>query len=85
MSATCEENDGRFLSIAGVGLSTVADQPIAMTFAAPADFTGLEIGIFDGETGGQWDSQTTDLNFTLYADPELGRRHERDCCPATRQ
>lgn len=67
---TCEEYDGRFLSIAGVGLSTVADQPIVMTFAAPADSTGLEIGIFDGETGGQWDSQVTDLNFTLYADPE---------------
>jgi hypothetical protein len=68
---TCEENDARFLSVAGVGLSTVADQPIVMTFGARADSTNLEIGIFDGDTGGQWDLGTSELSYVLYADAEL--------------
>ncbi|OGO35543.1 MAG: hypothetical protein A2W35_21535 [Chloroflexi bacterium RBG_16_57_11] len=68
---TCEENDARFLSVAGVGLSTVADQPITLTFGVPASSASVEIGIFDGDTGGQWDYLTTPLNFILYADPIL--------------
>src|SRR4030067_417756 len=32
---TCEENDARFLSVAGVGRSTVAAQPITLTFRVP--------------------------------------------------
>jgi hypothetical protein len=68
---TCEEDDARFLSVAGIGLSTVADQPIIVTFGSPADSAEMEIGIFDGDTGGQWDFGTSELRFTLYADPEL--------------
>jgi hypothetical protein len=68
---SCETNDARFLSLAGVGLSTVADQPIILFFGAPAASATLEIGIFDGETGGQWDLNTTDSRYTLFTDPEL--------------
>jgi hypothetical protein len=68
---TCEGNDARFLSVAGTGLATIADQPIILTFAAPADSTSLEIGIFDGNTAGMWDFGTTEAQYTLYADPLL--------------
>ena len=68
---SCETNDARFLSLAGAGLSTVADQPIILFFGAPAGATSLEIGIFDGETGNQWDLGTTELRYTLFADPEI--------------
>jgi hypothetical protein len=68
---SCETNDARFLSLAGVGLSTVADQPIILFFGAPADSATVEIGIFDGETGGRWDLNTTDTTWTLFTDPEL--------------
>ena len=68
---SCETNDGRFLSLAGAGLSTVADQPIILFFGAPANAATLEIGIFDGETGGRWDLSTTDTAWTVFPDPEL--------------
>lgn len=65
---TCENTDARFLSVAGTGLATVADQPINMTIAAAADSTSVEIGVFDGNTGGMWDLGSTQVQFTLYAD-----------------
>lgn len=68
---TCEEDDARFLSVAGIGLATVADQPVVLTFGAPAGSTSVEISIFDGETSGQWDLGTAEVNYVLYADPEL--------------
>jgi hypothetical protein len=68
---TCEEDDGRFLSVAGIDLSTVADQPVILTFGAPANSTSLEVAIFDGDTGGQWDFGTAEMRYTLYADAEL--------------
>lgn len=68
---SCEENDARFLSVAGVGLATVADQPITLTFGSPAGSASLEIGIFDGGTFGMWDLGATDVRYTIYADPIL--------------
>lgn len=66
---TCEVYDARFLTIAGVGLSTLANEAINLTFAVPANATSLEIGIFDGETSGTWDLGSAELEFSLYADP----------------
>jgi len=66
---TCDAGDGRFLSVAGRGLSTMDDQEIRIEFAAPSDATAIEIGIFDGENGGRWDNGTGNLEFTLFADP----------------
>jgi hypothetical protein len=66
---TCEENDTRFLTIASGNLATMADQPIRLSFASPADAPTIEIGIFDGNVGGRWDLGSVVIEYTLYADP----------------
>jgi hypothetical protein len=66
---TCEDNDTRMLSIAGTTLNTLVGQDLKIRFAAPRTAQTLEIGIFDGNTGGYWDSGSTPLEFILYADP----------------
>ena len=66
---TCAVNDGRFLAIAGSELSTLAGNEISIGLATPGTATQIEIGIFDGETGGRWDIGDSPLEFTLYADP----------------
>lgn len=66
---TCDETDARFLSVAGTGLQTLAGQTITMTITSPEQASSLEIGFFDGETGGRWDNGTTPTIYTLYADP----------------
>ena len=66
---SCAGTDARFLTIAGSGLATLMGQEVNLHFAAPAGATSLEIGIFDGDTGNQWDLGTTPLGFTLYKDP----------------
>lgn len=62
-------DDGRFLSMAGSGLNTLA-QDIALKIASPGTASTLEIGIFDGETGGRWDQGSVPLEYILYADPQ---------------
>lgn len=66
---TCDSTDARFLSIAGAGINTLSGQDIYLTVVSPASATSLEIGIFDGETGGKFDIGTVPLEFTLFADP----------------
>ncbi len=66
---TASTTDGRFFSIAGAGFQTLGDNPLIFKIAMPAGATTLEIGIFDGETGGAWDQGTVPLQYTLYADP----------------
>lgn len=66
---TCEENDARFFTVAGTGLQTLADETIRLQLAAPGDAATIEIGIFDGDTSGMWDTGTTALQYNLYADP----------------
>jgi SdrD B-like domain len=64
---TPSTTDGRFLSVTGTGINTLA-QPLSVKLASPAAAASIEIGFFDGETGGNWDQGTTSLNYTLYAD-----------------
>lgn len=66
---TCDESDARYLSVAGTGINTLAGQTITMTLTSPEEATTMEIGFFDGETGGKWDVGSTPTIFTLYADP----------------
>ncbi len=66
---TCEETDGRFLNIAGVGFNTLADADIDFIFGAPPDAESIEISIFDGDNGGLWDYGVAEVEFTLWADP----------------
>ncbi len=67
---TCATNDGRFLTIAGAGYSTITNDTIVLKLAAASDQDSVAFDIFDGETGGSWDQGSTPLTFTLYADPD---------------
>ncbi|MGD2113458.1 MAG: SdrD B-like domain-containing protein [Acidobacteriota bacterium] len=52
---TCQENDGQFLSIAGEDLQTLADDAVLLRILVPAGETTVELGVFDGDSGGTWD------------------------------
>ncbi|MBS1911965.1 MAG: hypothetical protein JST22_08275 [Bacteroidetes bacterium] len=61
-------DDGRFLTMAGAGLNTLG-QEVVLKLGAARTSTTLEVGIFDGETGGRWDVGTLQMQYLLYADP----------------
>jgi len=42
---------------------------LTFKITSPGAAASVEIGIFDGETGGMWDQGTVPLQYTLYADP----------------
>jgi hypothetical protein len=68
---TCSTIDGRFLALAGTGLQTLAGDSIKIEIGVPSALTTFEVGIFDGDTGGNWDVGTTlPIQYTLYADPQ---------------
>ncbi len=60
-------NDGRFLTLAGAGLNTLGED-IVLKIASPANAASIEIGIFDGETGGRWDMGSLPMQYKLVAD-----------------
>ncbi len=75
---TCASNDGRFLQLAGAGLSTMADQSLSIVLAVPATQSTIEVGIFDGDTnlGDPLTETTWDVgvpmaitHFTVFEDP----------------
>ena len=65
----CEESDGRALILAGAGSNTLAGDTIVMKITSPATATTVEVGIFDGESGGRFDNGNVPLEYILYADP----------------
>jgi hypothetical protein len=65
---TCSTTDGRFLSLAGTGIDAFAGNDITIGLGLPPNATTLEIGIFDGESSGNWDKGTYPLTYKLYAD-----------------
>lgn len=66
---SCQATDGRMLTIAGVSLSTLVGINISLKIASPADAANVEIGFFDGDASGMWDTGGEQLTFTLFADP----------------
>ena len=48
---TCDEDDAKFLAIAGTGLVTLSDPVLDVTVSAPSDATTFSVGIFDGDGG----------------------------------
>jgi hypothetical protein len=75
---TAEEDDAKMLCVVGRGQETFAFRTIRMWIGVEAGETSFEIGIFDGDTGlpnladwtqGNWDKGTSQLKYTLYADP----------------
>ena len=49
---TCGVTDGRFLSLVGQGLQSLAGTTMSIALTAPGSATTLQAGIFDGDTGG---------------------------------
>jgi hypothetical protein len=75
---TGDENDGRFMAVAGTGFDTFLNQPISIYIIVPACKNSFEIGIFDGDTRGKdinglehWDQPVanTQSYYKLFADP----------------
>ena len=66
---TCSETDGKFMALAGAGQQTLAGDSITMEIAVPAGTTSFDIGIFDGETGGHWDTGTIPSLYRVDNDP----------------
>jgi hypothetical protein len=62
--------DARFLAIASSGLGTLSGNKVTIGFAAAETASRIEIGIYDGNTAGNWDMGATPMNYTLYADPQ---------------
>jgi len=60
--------DGRFLSLVGTGLNSMAGDIVEFGIGLPGSTDSLRLGFFDGETSGRWDLGTTQLEFKLYAD-----------------
>ncbi len=93
---TCDETDGRFLSIPGANLSTLTAQDINIRIAVPSDVTQFTVEIFDGETnvtGGpdsHWDLffpepqvPQQDLSFDMYYGDRSGDPINNPAWPLT--
>jgi hypothetical protein len=68
---SCSTVDGRFMSIAGYKLSTMANTHVNVEFVVEPDAQSIEIGIFDGNTSLMWDEGSTASEYVLYLDPEM--------------
>ena len=67
---TCSETDGRFLSLVGTDLESLAGDEMIFSFRVPSSASAFNLEIFDGETGGIWDKGTNPIIYELYADPD---------------
>lgn len=68
---SCPESDARFLSILGPALGGSSSWTLNGTLALPPSAKTVELGVFDGDSGGQWDSRDglAPLLVELYEDP----------------
>lgn len=72
---TADLNDGRFLAIAGTGMTTVPSTNISIFLIFDANTTGVIVKLYDGDNTGNFDyhSGATVYNMTylVYADPRI--------------
>lgn len=72
--------DGQFLIMSGGDMHSFGGATTVVWISVPGNYTAFEMSIFDGDTGkddtgnsnwayGNWDRQTTESSYTLYADP----------------
>jgi hypothetical protein len=77
---TCDETDGKFLSMPGENMASFGGESIVVWISVPSDAASFELGFFDGDSGrdnngsnnlwaGNWDNTRTESTYTLYADP----------------
>ena len=64
-----DPDDGKFLSIAGTGIQTLAGHAIELFIGVPGGRSDFEVGIFDGDTMDNWDSPGGLMGYWLYKDP----------------
>ena len=71
---TCDLNDGEFLALAAMGLSTSNNRDAEFQITSASLNETFEIGIFDGDgSGTNWDINNppfVNLEYLLYADPQ---------------
>ncbi|GJM15383.1 MAG: hypothetical protein DHS20C13_07100 [Thermodesulfobacteriota bacterium] len=72
---TCDTDDGQFLVLAGIGLSTSNNRDAEFQIVSGAESEFFELGIFDGDgTFTNWDINNAPtfvvLDVLLFADPE---------------
>ena len=68
---SCDVTDGLFFTfIAKDQPNGVSNQNMNFGITSPANAESVEIGIFDGDNGADWDIAGVELLFTLFADPE---------------
>lgn len=76
---TAATDDGRYVTLAGDRIETLAQDSLTFILAVPPGERQFELGIFDGDTGGlsggagHWDLRDTQLQYALFYDPyQLG-------------
>lgn len=68
---TCSTTDAKMLTMSGQGVSSLAGQEMFLSLSSAPDSASIIVSVFDGETGGNWDTATASpLMFELYADPQ---------------
>lgn len=65
---TCDSTDARFMALSGTDYNAFAGESLLIGIGTSRTMAQLEIGIFDGESGGMWDFSAAPLEYTLYAD-----------------
>jgi PKD repeat protein len=63
---TGDEDDGRFLHVAGNNLETLANEKIVAYIGVPRTMAGFCVAFFDGDVGGAWDIGTNSPDTILY-------------------
>ncbi len=66
-----DPDDGKFLAVAGNDLQTLGGISVIFYVGLAAGTTTFEVGIFDGDTGANWDSRGDNpvLLYRVYRDP----------------
>lgn len=65
---TLDPDDGKFMSVAGQGLQTLAGIAVVTFVGVPKGTSSFEVGIFDGDTSANWDSGSDVVKYKLYRD-----------------
>lgn len=67
-----DPDDGKFLTMTGSDLSTLAGTKIIVYIAVEKSATNFTLGVFDGDQSGLWDytmGTPDEMLFSIYADP----------------
>jgi hypothetical protein len=67
---SCDERDGRMLSLIGNDLESLAGDNMLFSFRLPSTATTFLLEIFDGNTAGLWDKGSNPVIYEVYADPD---------------